>query len=440
MDTIPDIKKVISEAIRSTAPHRKVDEADISAVLHDLSSRPVINDRVISEVAKKVADHNAGEDLIFSIKTYAKQLKRKLTDKDIENLVKQGKLDPYKSTPFQIKNAVRDYFDGGRPVEAIPPDEIRDVIRTELAQNGPIDDRDVTSILQKYLATAKPKKPFKIDDIRDVIRKQLEDKPKTAKPEPVSPDDIEIPTGPQPTPLQRPEMPSDESKGPKRPTPPPPRTGSTAPPVEPGDPVPPRDRKRPNFFEQIRMKMARYGLVPLTKFARNWLTDTINKATNTPPRKKILTQGQSVHEAFVGKMFLYFYDAKLKKDLPYWDKFPLIVCVDLAEDGWYGLNLHYLPMNLRIKLFDALLTVADNKQLNKIEKLRMSYGMLRGFSKFPEAKPCFKRYLTSYVKSDLLEIEAIDWETAVFLPVEQFQKQTKEKVWKESRRIIKKKR
>jgi hypothetical protein len=42
------------------------------------------------------------------------------------------------------------------------------------------------------------------------------------------------------------------------------------------------------------------------------------------------------------------------------------------------------------------------------------------------------------VKSDLLEIKPVDWETAVFLPVEQFQKETKETVWKRSLAKIKK--
>lgn len=432
-DIQPDIKKVVTEAIRSVSPDKQADEAAISAVMEELSKRPIINDKIINEVAKKVVDHNAYEDMVFSIKTYAKQVAKTATEADVEAIIKKSKLDPYASTPFQIKNAVRNYFEGERPVGNIPHDEIRDVIKTELAKGGPIDDRDVTAVLQKYLRDADPEKPLKPEDIKTVIRQHVDDKPKTNRPDALKPEPIQVSTGPQPTPLQRPQTPQDEPEAPTGATPPPPRTGRMEPPVNAGNPVPPKDKKNLTFFEKIRQKMARYGIPALTNFSRNWLKDNVYKATSSPNRRKLLTQGQSLQEALIGKMFLYFYDAKMKEELPYWDKFPLILCVDVAEDGWYGLNLHYLPLPLRIKLFESLLTLADNQQLDKVDRLRMSYKVLKGFSQFPEAKPCFKRYLASYVQSDLLEIEPVDWETAVFLPVEMFQKQPKEKVWKESR-------
>jgi len=432
--TIPDIRKIISEAIHDAAPEREIDQEDISAVLKELSNQPIINDQVINEVAKKITDNSAREDLIFSIKTYAKQLKKKVAPKDIEDIIKKGKLDSYTSTPFQIKNAVRDYFEGHRPAESIPQNELKDIIRTELAKKGPIDERDVTTVLQKYLKTVDLEKPFKRDDIQNVIKTHFEDKTQSTQPEPERPEE---PAKSGTTPVSRAETPSDEPEPPKDPAPPQARKSGPTPPVKPGDPVPPKDPKNLTFFEKIRMKMNRYGITSLTRFSRNWLKDTVNKATTTPARKKLLTQGQTVHEAFIGKMFLYFYDAKLKEELPYWDKFPLIICVDLADDGWYGLNLHYLPFPLRLKLFDGLLTLADDKRLDRMQKLRMSYGLVKGFSTFPEAKPCFKRYLASNVKSELLQIDPIDWETAIFLPVEMFQKQAKEKVWRDSKKTVK---
>ena len=162
----------------------------------------------------------------------------------------------------------------------------------------------------------------------------------------------------------------------------------------------------------------------------------MNRVSKTPNRNKFLAEGETVAEALIGKMFMYFYDAKTKEDLPYWDKFPLIFVVELLDDGWLGLNLHYLPLLLRTKLFDKLLEYADDKSLSKIDKLRLSYGLLKSVSQFPEVRPTLKRYLASHVKSELLKIEPIDWEIAVFLPVEQFQKAPKERVWSESKRMI----
>ncbi len=151
-----------------------------------------------------------------------------------------------------------------------------------------------------------------------------------------------------------------------------------------------------------------------------------------------MTEGQTVAKALIGKMFLFFYDAKLKKELPYWDKFPLIFVIELYKDGWLGLNLHYLPLLLRAKLFDKLLHFANDTTLDKITKLRLSYALLKSVSQYPEVRPCIKRYLVPHVRSKLLTIEPINWEIALFLPVEQFQKQTKERVWADSKKKISK--
>ena len=40
-----------------------------------------------------------------------------------------------------------------------------------------------------------------------------------------------------------------------------------------------------------------------------------------------------------GRMFMYFYDPKHKKTLPYYDRFSLIFMVEKAKGGFYGLNL-----------------------------------------------------------------------------------------------------
>jgi hypothetical protein len=184
--------------------------------------------------------------------------------------------------------------------------------------------------------------------------------------------------------------------------------------------------------------MQRYGIKSLSRGARNWLTDTVAKAKRAPERNKLLKEGQTLADAVVGHMFMYFYDAKTKADLPYWDKFPLVFVIDMTKDGWYGLNVHYLPLPLRTKLFDKLLQFADDKSLDKVTKLKLSYGFIKNFTQYPEVKPTIKRYLASQLKSEMLKIEPIDWEIALFLPVEQFQKERKENVWKKSSMAVQK--
>ena len=137
-----------------------------------------------------------------------------------------------------------------------------------------------------------------------------------------------------------------------------------------------------------------------------------------------------------GKLYMFFYDPKLKAELPYYDKFPLVFPFRRMEDGFIGLNMHYLPHRLRIMLMDRLMIFANNDKMDATTKLRYSWALIDGVAKFNLAKPCVKRYLTNHLKSQLVNVPADDWTTAMMLPVERFTKASKEYVWSESRKKI----
>lgn len=402
---IPNIQNVITEALKAAAPKRNIEPEDISSVITHLQTRTTISDKHIQEAARKVVDQGAMDDLRYMINRQIQALGRKSNPQDVGAIIKQGKLDPNTSSLAKIKQAVKDFYSSGqRALENMSPTEIRTFIRTELAkhQENPPESL-VRTITDKYLEQADPEKPMDAEEVQAVIQDHFSG-------------------------VQRP-MTSKVSRG---------QTVSAGkkPKLKPGEWVPPKDPKNQTFFEKIRYKLRRYGIRPLSRGARNWLTDNVNRVSKTPSRKKLLAEGETLADAFIGKMFMYFYDAKTKDELPYWDKFPLIFVVEMYKDGWLGLNLHYLPLTLRVKLFDKLLEFANDKSLDKVEKLQLSYALIKNVSQFPEARPCIKRYLSSHVRSDLVKVEPIDWEIAVFLPVEQFQKQKKEKVWDDSRKRI----
>ena len=417
--TVPNIQKIIQEALKSAAPERELDPQDVPNVISKLIKRSIINDKTINEAAKEVIDHGAMEDLKHMISRNAKQMGKQVTPQELDAIIKKGKLNPYSSSLAQIKNAVASYFETGRPLEYISPVELQGMIRSEMSKAGPVDDRDVKAVLSKYMEQADQDKPFDLNQVQKLIQSHMQGRiaGRTAVSNP-------IPTGegPKPSQVSRPAGEKEEQK-----------TGKpTSNEIKPGAWVPPKNLKNLTFFEQIRIKLRRYGIKSLSRGARNWLTDEVS-SLKKPNRQKLIAEGETVAEALVGKMFMYFYDAKTKADLPYWDKFPLIFAIELYDDGWLGINLHYLDRNLRLKLFDKLLQFSNDKSLDKITKLRLSYGLLKNVARFPEVRPCIKRYLTSFVKSELLPIAPVDWEIALFLPVEQFQKERKETVWNESR-------
>lgn len=107
-----------------------------------------------------------------------------------------------------------------------------------------------------------------------------------------------------------------------------------------------------------------------------------------------------------GYMYLFKYDPKGKLDLPYYDTFPLIFPIETYNDGFLGINFHYLPYMLRAKLMDALYTITTDKKYNDKTKILATYRILQGASKYSAFKPTVKRYLYNHVRSQFLEIKA----------------------------------
>ena len=145
----------------------------------------------------------------------------------------------------------------------------------------------------------------------------------------------------------------------------------------------------------------------------------------------------------IGKMYFYFYDPKTKDQMPYYDIFPLVIPIDYMpakksatgrDSGFLGLNLHYIPPKYRIALLDKLYAITNNSAFNETTKIRLSYRVLQKNVSFFEATPCLKWYLFKQVRSRVLEIDADEWEIAALLPFESFQKQSKQRVWADSRR------
>jgi len=137
-----------------------------------------------------------------------------------------------------------------------------------------------------------------------------------------------------------------------------------------------------------------------------------------------------------GFLYLFNYDPKLKEELPYYDRYPLVFPFSLHNDGFVGINLHYLPYLFRAKLMDALYSLLSNKRYDDTTKLRMSYSLLDSASRYKYFRPCVKKYLYSHVRSRFLLIPADEWDIALFLPLERFAKKTKAQVFRETRNII----
>jgi hypothetical protein len=192
-----------------------------------------------------------------------------------------------------------------------------------------------------------------------------------------------------------------------------------------------------SLIQKLEYEAFRSGVQARTTQSRTWFRNKM-KEIGDVNRNRLLRDPalQKRQRPGAGNMYMFFYDPKHRDSLPYYDAFPLIIMVEAAPGGFYGLNLHYLHPTLRAKLMDELLSITNNKRYDQSTKFKMSYQILKSANKLKAFKPCFKRYLTKHVESSFALVEAAEWEVALFLPTEQFRKKSARAVWAESRRSM----
>ena len=163
-----------------------------------------------------------------------------------------------------------------------------------------------------------------------------------------------------------------------------------------------------------------------------WYKDKI-KEFGTPKSLDLLRDGKRDNKPFYGKLNMFVYDPKHKKILPYYDTFPLVLPIENYPDGFLGINMHYLPISLRIKLLDTLVDYSNNTRFDETTRIVADYSQLK---KFKLIKPTLHRYLAGQTKSQFRRIDADEFTIATLLPVQRFKKESAGTVWKDSRSMI----
>jgi hypothetical protein len=194
-------------------------------------------------------------------------------------------------------------------------------------------------------------------------------------------------------------------------------------------------------FQNILTKASSQDLKAGSREAVDWFRSQALKVKRIDNRKITQTtqpfvRFQSLSANSIGKMYMFVYDPKTKDILPYYDTFPLVFPIEFYGDSFLGINLHYLPPVLRARLMDALYSTINNKKYDKTTLLKISYQILSGASRFRYFKPCVKKYLFSHVGSPFIYISPDEWDYALMLPTERFQKANKSIVFKDSLSMV----
>ena len=190
------------------------------------------------------------------------------------------------------------------------------------------------------------------------------------------------------------------------------------------------EKNRPKFKER-------------TNQALQWYLSKIQSIQDNDqdPLKIYETKRKSTFR-FPGQLVTFKYEPKLKKQLNYYDQYPLTLVLKLYKDGFLGINFHYLKPMDRAIFMNSLYKYQGEKEFQTI--INIKYEKLIGAETMRYYKPCVKRYKYQNVSPKLAIIDPHLWDIALFLPTEKFlTKKThgtsnKMKIWEHSKRMIRK--
>ena len=177
------------------------------------------------------------------------------------------------------------------------------------------------------------------------------------------------------------------------------------------------------------------GVSPLSEDSRQWFLEKVKSIMpGQVNRVQLLKDGKPTNSPQSGMMYMFRYDPKGRKELPFYDKFPLVILVEGAIGGFEAINLHYLPIDIRQRFFyGGLLNRTNNRKFDRSTRFKVSYETMKSARSLKAFKPCYKKYLTQHIMGNIVIVPPDEWEMAIHMPTAQFAKATEDAVHKDSR-------
>ena len=182
-----------------------------------------------------------------------------------------------------------------------------------------------------------------------------------------------------------------------------------------------------SVFDTIKIKAGD------TDRSNNWYRGQVKRIASGTTAQQLFKQGKLARRPSVGRLNLFGYNPKLRKTLPYYDIFPLVLPLEAISGGFIGMNFHYLPPLLRMRLLERMQARATDRDFDSNTRFNVTYDDVKRLS---IVKPTIKKYLYSYVQTGFLRINADDAAIAIYLPVQRFKKAPEATVYADSRKFL----
>ena len=158
--------------------------------------------------------------------------------------------------------------------------------------------------------------------------------------------------------------------------------------------------KTNQFLESVRSANPNFKMTDSVA----WFNTNVAKLFNA--KRKIPVE--------IGKMYMFCYDPIGKQNLPYWDKYPLVIVCEIGKNTIKGLNVHYIPTNIRIKIMKDIAEATNESVMSEKSKVSTIVSYL---SKTKNYTYMVKQYSGDGVRSNIMNIPGEHWGLACALPM-----------------------
>ena len=170
------------------------------------------------------------------------------------------------------------------------------------------------------------------------------------------------------------------------------------------------------IFDKIRQDVGDREL------SLTWYKRKVSELASRISAGRLMREGKILKTPGFNQLNFFRYNPKTKAILPYYDTFPLVMPIDSAKGGFLGINFHYLPIPMRMRLLETLAKRNFKGDYRKLKNIKL-------------VKPCIKHYLRSQFTSGFYRLEELDYAPAIFMPVQSFKKGGMTAAHRDSRRI-----
>ena len=157
------------------------------------------------------------------------------------------------------------------------------------------------------------------------------------------------------------------------------------------------------IFDKIRNEVGDRDL------SLTWYKRKVSELASRISAGRLMREGKILKTPGFNQLNFFRYNPKTKAILPYYDTFPLVMPIDSAKGGFLGINFHYLPIPLRMRLLETLAKRNFDGDYSKLKNIKL-------------IKPCVKHYLKSQFASGFYRLDELDYAPAIFMPVQSFKK------------------